>query len=133
MPLIRYRIGDLGRVENEPCACGLHSPRLFDIRGREADIIWRPDGSGISGTMLVASGMNALLFDTKVQIVQKKIDEITIRVEGDPADNPEGMEYMMRILNDVLGGVFKVNTESVKEIKRAPSGKYQYVVSEIKK
>ena len=28
MPLIRYRIGDLGRVEYEPCACGLHSPRL---------------------------------------------------------------------------------------------------------
>lgn len=34
MPLIRYKIGDLGRIENSPCSCGINLPRLF-LEGRE--------------------------------------------------------------------------------------------------
>ena len=34
MPLIRYRSGDLGRLREEPCACGSLVPRLDGLRGR---------------------------------------------------------------------------------------------------
>ncbi len=132
MPLIRYRIGDFGRVEYKPCNCGLSSPRLFDVRGRETDIIWRPDGSGISGTMLIGV-ITRFTIDANVQIVQKKLDEITVRVEGDPTDYSEEIEHMKNTLDDELGGIFNIVVEGVKEIKRAPSGKYRYIISEIKK
>ena len=34
MPLIRYRSGDVTRLDDEPCACGLFARRLAKIRAR---------------------------------------------------------------------------------------------------
>jgi len=36
-PLIRYRIGDLGRLAHEPCPCGLQAPRITELVGRTAE------------------------------------------------------------------------------------------------
>ncbi len=38
MPLIRYRVGDLGRILPGPCDCGRTSPR-FELLGRADDIL----------------------------------------------------------------------------------------------
>jgi phenylacetate-CoA ligase len=38
-PLIRYRTGDLGSVNPEPCACGRTTVRMSRIRGRKDDLI----------------------------------------------------------------------------------------------
>jgi phenylacetate-CoA ligase len=35
-PVIRYRIGDLGKWVNKPCTCGLSSPRI-ELKGRVTD------------------------------------------------------------------------------------------------
>ncbi len=42
MPLIRYRTGDLGRLERAPCVCGGVTARLHDILGRR--IVFRVGG-----------------------------------------------------------------------------------------
>ncbi|MBQ1352770.1 MAG: phenylacetate--CoA ligase family protein [Firmicutes bacterium] len=34
MPLLRYKTGDIGKIEKSPCACGGVLPRIFKIRGR---------------------------------------------------------------------------------------------------
>ncbi|WP_445491062.1 phenylacetate--CoA ligase family protein [Niallia sp. 03133] len=38
MPLIRYRTGDLGFIDEQQCGCGIEIPRLF-LRGRTSDQI----------------------------------------------------------------------------------------------
>ncbi|MGH9324895.1 MAG: phenylacetate--CoA ligase family protein [Vicinamibacteria bacterium] len=43
MPLIRYRIGDVGRIDDSPCPCGRTSRRLF-IEGRLEDTFVTPEG-----------------------------------------------------------------------------------------
>lgn len=43
MPLIRYRIGDVVRMDRSPCACGRTTPRLF-TEGRLENTLVRPDG-----------------------------------------------------------------------------------------
>ena len=44
MPLLRYRTGDIGRIEADPCACGGLFPRLCDVRGRIRNSVDFGDG-----------------------------------------------------------------------------------------
>jgi len=60
-PLIRYRIGDLTIVNNEPCECGRTHPRIMRILGRTDD-------------MIIVRGIN--VFPSQVESVLMKIPEI---------------------------------------------------------
>lgn len=40
MPIIKYRIGDIGRIVYSPCKCGNAAPRLELTNGRTTDIIY---------------------------------------------------------------------------------------------
>ena len=48
MPLIRYRIGDVGTPTNERCPCGRSWPLIKDIQGRSYDRISLSNGAKIS-------------------------------------------------------------------------------------
>jgi phenylacetate-CoA ligase len=39
MPLIRYRTGDVARLHQEPCRCGLPFSRLSPLRGRTDEVV----------------------------------------------------------------------------------------------
>ncbi|HZT44626.1 MAG TPA: phenylacetate--CoA ligase [Gaiellaceae bacterium] len=39
MPLLRYRTGDLGSLELEPCGCGRTTARIRGLRGRRDDMV----------------------------------------------------------------------------------------------
>jgi len=49
-PFVRYRVGDLGKLETEPCKCGLPWPRIVDLKGRTRDLIRLPEGGVIHGS-----------------------------------------------------------------------------------
>ena len=49
-PFIRYRVGDLGKIETELCKCGLSWPRVVDLKGRTRDLIKLPSGGVIHGS-----------------------------------------------------------------------------------
>ena len=55
MPLIRYRTGDLGRLDRSRCGCGGRAARLFDIRGRMTGCI-------IGDSILYSHQLDDLLF-----------------------------------------------------------------------
>jgi phenylacetate-CoA ligase len=60
-PLVRYRIGDLTILNNEPCECGRTHPRIMRILGRTDD-------------MIVVRGIN--VFPSQVESVLMRIPEI---------------------------------------------------------
>jgi phenylacetate-CoA ligase len=47
-PLIRYRIGDLGQVSDEPAACGRGLRSLSRVQGRTVDVIEMADGRKVT-------------------------------------------------------------------------------------
>lgn len=49
-PFVRYRVGDIGTVTNEPCSCGLSGPRIQELSGRTRDMILLPNGKNIHGS-----------------------------------------------------------------------------------
>ncbi|MCJ7444131.1 MAG: phenylacetate--CoA ligase [Methanotrichaceae archaeon] len=61
LPLIRYRIGDLSILNNEPCECGRTHPRIMRILGRTDD-------------MLIIRGIN--IFPSQVESVIMNIPEV---------------------------------------------------------
>jgi phenylacetate-CoA ligase len=54
MPLIRYQLGDTGKVESAVCACGRHSEQLVDLQGRLSDMLVFPDGTVLSPYLVEA-------------------------------------------------------------------------------
>jgi len=60
-PLVRYRIGDLTILNNEPCECGRTHPRIMRILGRTDD-------------MIIVRGIN--VFPSQVESVLMRIPEI---------------------------------------------------------
>lgn len=49
-PFVRYRVGDLGKLETGPCKCGLPWPRIVELKGRTRDLIKLPGGGAIHGS-----------------------------------------------------------------------------------
>jgi phenylacetate-CoA ligase len=53
MPLVRYRVGDRGRLSPDRCRCGLPHPVLADLQPRAADAVLAPDGGRHHASVLV--------------------------------------------------------------------------------
>lgn len=108
LPLIRYRIGDLSIVSNEPCECGRTHPRIMRILGRTDD-------------MLIIRGIN--VFPSQVESVLMKIPEV-----GDHWEiivDRKGPLDMMTVrveltetgFSDKIGDLMKLKKKVSKELK----------------
>ncbi|MBK6963889.1 MAG: phenylacetate--CoA ligase family protein [Bacteroidales bacterium] len=49
-PFVRYRVGDIGSIDNKTCSCGISWPKITDLKGRTRDLIKTPDGKAIHGS-----------------------------------------------------------------------------------
>ncbi|MDD5674486.1 MAG: hypothetical protein PHC61_09995, partial [Chitinivibrionales bacterium] len=76
MPLIRYRIGDIGVLSAQECSCGLPFPVLEKIVGRIDDSIVTPDGRIIGRLSPVLKGFPI----KEAQYVQNTRDSIEVRI-----------------------------------------------------
>ena len=48
MPLIRYKLGDIGVLDDKKCECGITLPLLKSIEGRDDDLLRGMNGQVIS-------------------------------------------------------------------------------------
>jgi len=103
MPMIRYRIGDIASMDEEPCPCGRTHPRVHRIRGRVDD-------------MLIIRGIN--VFPSQVEyalmgipevgqhfqiVVDRKgaLDEMLVRVELAPASFSDKITDLINVKSKV--------------------------------
>jgi len=91
MPLIRYRMGDITILDEEPCPCGrVAYPRCQWIRGRVDDVIH------FKGTKVWPSVVQEALLEypmvQEYQIVvdrTKPVNELIVKIELADDSNPE--------------------------------------------
>src|SRR5262249_16951702 len=76
MPLIRYRIGDVGSWEEGICPCGRALPRLRSVEGRVTDFLVGSDGRLVSGVFLATYVVAHRPSLGQVQIHQDRAGEI---------------------------------------------------------
>ena len=82
MPLIRYRTGDIARMNDSPCPCGGILPRLDKVMGRRANMIFLESGMYLSiheldEIMFAISGLK----DYRAKLMGGK--ELNLTVEAD--------------------------------------------------
>jgi phenylacetate-CoA ligase len=134
-PLIRYKIGDAMRFDNNRrlCECGMETQIVKEIHGRGLDFLYKPDGAKISmGNVsnLFKNMPNSLV---RAQTVQDKMDEIKILLEVDKSLYRS--EYDDLLKDEFLhkfGPKTKIVIEHVDEIPREKSGKFRIVKNNIR-
>lgn len=126
MPLIRYRIGDVGIPTSEKCSCGRSLPLLEGIQGRSDDYLILPSGRKISYMNFYDyfyKEMEKNVFCiSQFQIVQDSIDKIFFKVvKGRNLDfetlnkiksaietfftkHGENLEVIMQVVDDIPMG-----------------------------
>lgn len=130
MPIIRYRTGDLGRLDSAPCPCGRGLPRLASIEGRRTDFLVAADGR-----LLHALSVIYILRDTprlsQFRVEQEALDHVTVQVAPAEALSETDRRHLADRVQRLLGASVQVTVEPVPAIPPEPSGKYRYVISRI--
>ncbi len=139
MPLVRYRVGDRGRLSPQNCPCGVPQAVLLDLQARSEDQFQTADGDVRHGSELV-SQLDEFYADPatdpvrQVQFVQKNRVEWEVLVEIAPApavDNhalptlPAIADGLTIIVRRTFGQECRVEIRYVEEIPRV-SGKLRY-------
>jgi phenylacetate-CoA ligase len=129
MPLIRNRIGDIGKISDTPCGCGIPLPLLENIQGRIADNIYLEDGSKLTGVMLIDE-VTDLPGIRQIQFIQKTVDVLDVQIVVDRNYQERTREIVIGNLKKLTKGLIRINVQVVGSIGNSRnSGKYPEVVS----
>jgi len=134
MPLIRYKIGDIGILSEKSCPCGRELPLLEKVTGRISSRFKNKFGDFIS------AGLFSSLFYFKenirqFQVIQETTDLILINLVLIEKNKLEDMDNFFEENNQkickTMGHKITVKYNIVDEIEPSPSGKYMYIFSRV--
>lgn len=128
MPLIRYRIGDIGVMSDKQCSCGLTMPILASVEGRSMDHIRLHDGRAVSPKK-VTTLMHGIDGLPRAQLIQKSLNAFALRVFDKGAGrNPAVDEFLQTLRAELAEGVvMDVRYESPDQLK----AKFRPVLSQV--
>jgi phenylacetate-CoA ligase len=125
--LLNYRLGDVARFEDEPCACGRRTRRLVGLEGRVDEIIPLPDGA-----YLYPTAVWRLFRETpeilRYQLVQLAHDRFELRyVASDSASAERATADVLPRLRALLRGA---HLDAVRRpaLPSGPGGKFHHLV-----
>ena len=133
MPLIRYQTGDIGRVGTERCACGLQSPYIDALQGRDDDMVIGSDGRRFAPTILTFPFETAEGVEES-QIVQRGPGRLLIRlVPAATYSDPQlraARSFIRADLHKRLGGRVSIEFEITRRLEKDASGKFRWIATE---
>lgn len=128
-PLIRYNIGDQIIMSNTTCSCGRNMPVVQEILGRVEDTIIGKDGREMVRFHSVFNGLKTV---KQAQVIQESKNAIHVKVVVDKMlDAEEEKIIRNRIISQL--GEMDIEIETVENIPLNNNGKFQAVISKIKR
>lgn len=129
MALIRYRVGDRGRLDPDasPCPCGRSLPVVAGIEGRIDDLLFTMDGRTIGRLSQVGKGIAGL---RESQIIQVQRDLVRVLVALAPEFTPDYESILVARVRERMGDV-RVVVDQVHEIPRTANGKLRAVACDL--
>ncbi|HJQ68939.1 MAG TPA: hypothetical protein VKA70_08205 [Blastocatellia bacterium] len=127
MPMLRYRVGDLGRFA-EGARPGHPALVLHEVIGRDTDRIWLPDGRWITGLQIPH-----MMKDYPVReymFTQRKDYSIEIKIVPRSGFGDHSRRKIVAMVQANLPGL-DITTQLVDEIPRTRANKWRPVVSEV--
>ena len=127
MPLVRYRIGDLGHWLGEDCRCGSGFPLLAGLDGREVDLL----GWGSHGPATPAAVEAFLQGENRVQVHQilrrgARIDVSVVAAEAGFPD-PAWIRACVTHIRNLVDDPVEVIVRAVPALRFESNGKFTFV------
>ncbi|MBU7014063.1 MAG: phenylacetate--CoA ligase family protein [Theionarchaea archaeon] len=131
MPFIRYRTGDYGALDEEPCPCGRGLPVLKSIEGRKDEYLILPSGGHVSPRVFDPLDSIFHQYVSKFQIIQERKDRFLIKVvrEGNYHDGVTDM--LVKEAKRCFPQPIEVEVIPVEDISRTGRGKLRAVLCEV--
>lgn len=131
-PLIRYAVGDRGRMLDRKCPCGVNLPLMDEVKGRTTEMVKLSNGTILSGDYLTT------IFDDfpdeieQFQVLQNSHSSLEIKfVAHSNADNlPTIIDIVYNKLIIKIGSEIKINMIQVENIPH-DRGKNRFVICDL--
>lgn len=131
MPFIRYKNEDLGIYESKPCVCGRGMPVLKEITGRTQDLLVRPDGQIVYGSIV-----DYITHDkpevVQFQAYQPDQKHVEIRLLCREKVDSIWLENLRKEIQPYFGDEMRITLKIVDTIELTPAGKLKTVISDVK-
>jgi phenylacetate-CoA ligase len=127
MPFLRYRIGDIGTLIDQNCACGRQLIRIGSVDGRVADVLRDRNGRIVPG-LFWPHLMKDIPEIGEFQVEQKTLDHIVVHVVLTRALSESSAGLMKREIDKIFGGGMRVEIVETDGIPRRASGKKRVTV-----
>jgi phenylacetate-CoA ligase len=124
MPLIRYRVGDYGKLSLDRCACGRNLPLLESIDGRSDDVLLTSDGREVGRLDPIFKNKLPII---EAQIIQESLKTIRIRYVPSADFTSDTLRTLTESVRERLGDV-EVIYDKESEIPRTSRGKFRAVI-----
>jgi len=129
MPLLRFKTGDLGRIDHSPCACGLPGPRITEIKGHSAFHY-----QFASGALLHPARFNYLFWCFPIrefQVIQTSPDQIEVIIE--PIETCCDEDRLITRVKNYINGILPSQTNLiVRKARFEQDHKFKRYVSRVK-
>lgn len=131
MPLIRYRLGDVGVWDTEVCPCGRGLPVMGEIVGRTNSIITLPSGKFWYGGIFLTI-LEDILEIQQFRVHQPATDELVITLQKGNGFSQETVDLVRTRTVEMLGPEpVEVSILVTDEMQPTNSGKYLVTTSDV--
>lgn len=131
MPMIRYRIKDVGRIKQASCVCSRGLPLMQLAGGRVTDFLVATNGEKVSGIVIATYVITNLQGIRQIQFIQNEIGSLTINLVKAPDWTTATMTELMARIRRYLGEDIRLKAEFKNQIPLERSGKYQFSISKL--
>jgi phenylacetate-CoA ligase len=131
MPMIRYRIRDVGRIKESGCTCGRNLPLMELSGGRVTDFLVATNGNKVSGIVVATYVITNLKGIRQIQFIQDEKNVVVVNlVKGQEWSSATQTELVSR-LRRYLGSEMRFNLIFSNSIAQEASGKYRFAICNI--
>ena len=132
MPLIRYKIEDVGIPSDKSCSCGRGLPLMQKVSGRVADFLIKQDGSLVQGVSIIERTLTNIEGLNQMQIIQKDLNNIQLNVVKNQHYEEKSRLKLVGEFQNIFGHNVDISVNLVDRIKQEKSGKHRFSICEIK-
>jgi phenylacetate-CoA ligase len=134
MPLIRYRIGDVGALRAGTCGCGRGLPLMEVVDGRINNMALLPDGRIISGFYFYYLARDAVDQGSaphQFVVRQRARDHFHFIIAADAAFDDAAWARLQQRVHEQLGAGLTLTRETAATLPVSAAGKRQQFVCEL--
>jgi phenylacetate-CoA ligase len=130
MPMIRYKIGDVGAPADGKCLCGRGLPMMKVIAGRVTDFIHTPDDRWLSGVAINTYLVSQIPGVHQAQIRQDSCDHLRILLVPRESGKEAAEQFLATQIPKMFGSRMRHSLIWVSSIEKEPSGKMRVTISD---